>query len=473
MMSGGWFSIAEPPEHQAAIGGFGGFGVLGQLHDDCLTPELRAHIEQKIAEYEAKTGAAHFSRQIEPEPYPFFPQAGILWQDLFINNFVDLDPGSGIRDWDCSQYTYNGHPAWDSDIRSFQEQVIGVPVFAALDGTVVETRDGEFDMNTYPRQTPPNYVILSHGNSHYSWYIHLKKDSVAVATGQFVTAGTQLGLTGSSGPSTNPHLHFQSMFEGNPYEPSAGRCRPGPSYWVHQTPIRRDLYLRGFSLSNVRFDSYAPLPFDDVPRTGTFVAGAGRLVSFRIQPGNLPANSTWRIRFRRPDGTIALDTSSPFYNSFYRESWWWWSYTLDLTMVGTWKLMFDISGRTLIEAPFDVVASASLIVNRPPNPITMSFDPSMPTENDAIFCRVQNSLVLGDPDSDIVRYRYQWSLNGAVVRDVTTAALSDAMAKGVAQASDSVTCTVTPSDGKASGPAVTASLVVSRAFLLRTRPSTQ
>src|SRR5437870_267947 len=26
-------------------------------------------------------------------PYPFFPQAGTLWQDLFVSNFVDLDTG--------------------------------------------------------------------------------------------------------------------------------------------------------------------------------------------------------------------------------------------------------------------------------------------------------------------------------------------------------------------------------------------
>ena len=69
--------------------------------------------------------------------FTFFPQAGILWQDLYPNNFVDLDPGPGMRDYPCGTQTYDGHTGTDSDIRSFREMDIGVPVFAALDGRVI------------------------------------------------------------------------------------------------------------------------------------------------------------------------------------------------------------------------------------------------------------------------------------------------------------------------------------------------
>jgi hypothetical protein len=54
-----------------------------------------------------------------------------------------------------------------------------------------------------------NYVMIDHGNSEYSLYAHLKPGSVRVKVGDRVAAGTPLGKLGSSGNSTEPHLHFQ------------------------------------------------------------------------------------------------------------------------------------------------------------------------------------------------------------------------------------------------------------------------
>ena len=94
------------------------------------------------------------------------PQAGILWRDLYPNNFVDLDPGPGVRDFACGTQTYDGHTGTDSDIRSFREMDIGVPVFAALDGRVISVQDGEFDRN-HGRTAArfDNHVVLEHGRA--------------------------------------------------------------------------------------------------------------------------------------------------------------------------------------------------------------------------------------------------------------------------------------------------------------------
>lgn len=43
----------------------------------------------------------------------FYPQAGILGRDLFMNNHVDLDPGPGILDYMCGTRTYDGHTGQD------------------------------------------------------------------------------------------------------------------------------------------------------------------------------------------------------------------------------------------------------------------------------------------------------------------------------------------------------------------------
>ncbi len=432
----------------------------GQQDYDDIPPAERARIEGIIAGYEKnRAGVLRPANNTGPQPYTFHPQAGTLWQDLFMNNFVDLDPSTGAKDWDCSGYTYNGHMGHDSDIKSFQEQVIGVPIFAALDGTVVDAHDGEFDRHTTSGPQKANFVILDHGDTHYSLYWHMKTNSVAVTKGQVVRAGTQLGQTGSSGSSTAPHLHFESRYNGKPYEPYAGPCRAGTSNWVQQQPIRRGVYVSDLILSNNPFVGAAAFPpYDEATRTGTFLQGQ-RTVHFRLTVRGLPAASNYRIRFRTPGGATALDSSANFANgAFFRTSFHGFFYTLNLAEAGRWHLLFDINGQTVAEAPFDVVSSAAGIVNRAPNPVTLNFEPAVPAQNDVIFCRVQTSPVAEDPDYDIVRYRYQWLVNGSVIRDVTSAALSDAIPHNSARDGEVVTCTVTPSDGKASGAATTSTL---------------
>ena len=79
-----------------------------------------------------------------------------------------------------------------------------------------------------------------------------------------------------------------------------------------------------------------------------------------------------------------------------------------------------------------------------------SLFPARPHATDVLQCRLEADLLLDDPDYDLVRYRYVWRVDGAVVRDVVSAGHSDALARGVAPAGSFVTCEVTPSDGTSS-----------------------
>ena len=112
---------------------------------------------------------------------PFYPQAGILWQDLYINNYVDLDPGPGLLDFACGTHTYDGHTGIDSDIRSFREMDIGVPVFAVRDGQVITVQDGFYDRNYGPSGTErfDNHVVIQHDTGRFTVYGHLRRGSVA------------------------------------------------------------------------------------------------------------------------------------------------------------------------------------------------------------------------------------------------------------------------------------------------------
>ncbi len=444
---------------RGATGGLmGGGGPPERV--ECIGAAEREWARRAVEEFELRAPSGRGA----PARFTFYPMGGTLYGDLFTNNFVDLAPGAGILDWNCGDFTYDGHDATDVDLRTFGEQAIGVPIFAALDGTVIATHDGEDDMHTSCSGVA-NSVIVAHGNGRVCYYWHLRNGSVQVAPGQLVKAGEQLGLAASSGCSTGPHLHFATYDGGELVEPYAGACRPGPSAWVDQTPIELALYARDFNVTNADISAYPGLPVD-MPRRGTFVQGV-RTVRFWVNLHNQPAGSTWRVRIKRPNGTTSLDSgTAAFGNPFYRWAWWWWGYGVNLNALGTWHILLDIDGTTLVDAPFDVVATAGELVNRPPDAITVALEPVAPRAEDVLICRVQTDLVLDDPDYDIVRYRYVWTVDGSVLRDVTSAAHSDAFPRHTAPAGSEVVCSVTASDGTASAPTVADSVEIRPLFKL-------
>jgi murein DD-endopeptidase MepM/ murein hydrolase activator NlpD len=175
----------------------------------------------------ALAGAAAAAADAPPPLLTFYPQGGTIGQDLFVTNHVDLDEGPGTRDYACADHTYDGHSGQDTGIRSFREVAIGVPVFAALDGRVFSIQYAVGgDLNWGPTVSRfDNHVILDHGDGVYTIYGHLARRSMKVRRGQTVTAGTQIGLTASSGNSSGPHLHFTLQAGGAIVEPFAGPCR--------------------------------------------------------------------------------------------------------------------------------------------------------------------------------------------------------------------------------------------------------
>lgn len=54
-----------------------------------------------------------------------------------------------------------------------------------------------------------NYVEIDHGNGYYTLYGHMQAGSIVVKKGQKVAKGDKIGLVGSTGNSTGPHLHIE------------------------------------------------------------------------------------------------------------------------------------------------------------------------------------------------------------------------------------------------------------------------
>lgn len=102
----------------------------------------------------------------------------------------------------------------------------GTPVHAIADGVVRE-------VSAYDDGGLGVHVVLDHtidGRLVSSVYAHFQEGSLAVAVGQAVSVGDQLGAVGNTGQSTGPHLHFEILLDGvTPTDPFAWLTdRAGP-----------------------------------------------------------------------------------------------------------------------------------------------------------------------------------------------------------------------------------------------------
>ena len=87
---------------------------------------------------------------------------------------------------------------------------IGTTVVAARAGTVMQV-ESDFSKAGLKQEKyggRANFVRILHDDGTMGLYAHLKLDGVLVRVGQHVQAGQQIGLSGNTGFTTGPHLHF-------------------------------------------------------------------------------------------------------------------------------------------------------------------------------------------------------------------------------------------------------------------------
>jgi len=87
----------------------------------------------------------------------------------------------------------------------------GTKVRVAYDGKVIEARDAG-DARGY-------YIIVDHGNDFTTRYYHLKADSLKVDINQPIKAGTVIAESGNTGIGTGPHLHFETRYKNQAFNP--------------------------------------------------------------------------------------------------------------------------------------------------------------------------------------------------------------------------------------------------------------
>ena len=177
------------------------------------------------------------------------------------NNFVDSNNAATIQDWNCGNRTYSGHRGVDIDLWPFTWSMMDnnyVAVIAAAPGRVVAVTDNLGNENNCGQAGANlnwNYIAIRHADSSTAIYGHIRDNSAQITVGQFVTAGQVIAFVGSSGNSSNPHLHFEVNSTAVTNSQAAGLIdpywRPGScnnlnanSWWVAQKPYWEPAVVR-------------------------------------------------------------------------------------------------------------------------------------------------------------------------------------------------------------------------------------
>lgn len=277
----------------------------------------------------------------------------------FIGAYVDQNTAtSTIQDYDCGTNTYDGHHGTDIAIWPYSFYKMDnsqVEVIAAAAGTIIQKNDGNFDRNCGSNTLTANSIIIQHADGTYALYWHMKNGSVTTkAVGQTVVAGEKLGVVGSSGSSSGPHLHFE-IWAGNTgatyKDPFSGACNllNANSWWASQRPHAEPAIMKA-SVHPTDI-TLATCPNSDVPNeSDTFVVpfqGPGLApgyAKFYFFWKDIQANATISLRILNPNG-------STFNN---------WSYTVPtnnkVSYYGSSKLLPTTDGIYTFEASYNGVA---------------------------------------------------------------------------------------------------------------------
>lgn len=154
---------------------------------------------------------------IEPEP-DIYTEG---WNSRSVNPFKESQvPNKAVIDVTGYRMPVPGAVTSNYGFRpKFGRMHKGVDLGLRSNDTVRAAFDGKVRLTNYEPKGYGNYIILRHPNQLETVYGHLNK--VLVKPDQVVKAGDPIGLGGSTGRSTGPHLHFETRFMGYAINPSA------------------------------------------------------------------------------------------------------------------------------------------------------------------------------------------------------------------------------------------------------------
>ncbi len=203
---------------------------FSKMHSDLLAKQNR--VKDQIRVQEAQKYAADLYEECEPEP-DIYTEG---WESNLVNCYKDANvPNTKVLDvrhyvmpirgnYVTSHYGYRPQ---------FGRTHKGIDLRAAIGDTVYSAFSGRVRLTRFERGGYGFYVIVRHENGLETVYGHLSR--FLVKPDQYVKAGQPIALSGNTGRSTGPHLHFETRFMGYAINPEAifdfaNRCTHTDSY---------------------------------------------------------------------------------------------------------------------------------------------------------------------------------------------------------------------------------------------------
>jgi hypothetical protein len=271
-----------------------------------------------------------------------------------------------VQDYTCGTRTYDlasgyNHAGTDYYLWPFPWLMMDagtVRIVAAAPGVIVNKADGNFDRNcAIASTTNPNFVSMLQDDGLTAIYLHMRNGSVTtLPVGTRVAAGDYLGLVGSSGQSSGPHLHFELRDSNNTVvDPRHGQCNAAPDRWgvfqAYEDARIDTLSTHSAEPTSVDCGYVNGKSVDEVPSyEDHFKPGDAFwvFVSYADQRNGQVTN----FSIARPDGSVFAQwdfdlASQNLPSPFYSGTSWDWQYALPAdAMTGAWTIRAVFEGRT-------------------------------------------------------------------------------------------------------------------------------
>lgn len=281
-----------------------------------------------------------------------------------ISGYMDQNRFGGMtRDWNCAEgdaaRTYDGHRGVDIYLSPFSwyqmEQDSGI-VVAAAPGVILDK------VNDQPERScdingsggDNNRILIEHADGSRAIYAHMRTGSLtAKAVGDRVDAGDYLGVVGSAGNSTGPHLHFEIGYLQNGWnaiDPFKGACGDNDERleWLDQPAYFEPQILSVASHS--RPPSVPSCPQVERPWfADSFASGNTLQLSAALR--DLRLGDRLDLEVQRPDGSVfssssfTEETQAHYSAAFVR-------FTLRLpapAQAGAWRYRFTYTGESRVD----------------------------------------------------------------------------------------------------------------------------
>jgi murein DD-endopeptidase MepM/ murein hydrolase activator NlpD len=339
---------------------FGGGPFTGP--SDVITEAQREAMRKEVDANVLRLRLAGKLAAISPDVHPLYGwplrmAAGLSDPGFHgISNFVDLDPNfpGFLLDYNCGTRTYDTNDGYNHGGIDFftwpwswlKMDQNAVEVVAAAPGQIIYRNDGNFDRSCGPNNNDWNAVFVQHGDGSIAWYGHLKNGSLtAKQVGDSVVEGEFLGVVGSSGNSTGPHLHLETYNAvGQLTEPYAGTCNTfNPETWWKSQRAYYDSAVNRITTGDL--GPTIPACTDESPNLrATFPVNSQIYFTAYYRDQLNTQLSVYTIY--RPDGTVwsqwTHSSPGPFSASF-----WFWSFSFSAgEPQGTWRFTVEFEGTT-------------------------------------------------------------------------------------------------------------------------------